>query len=281
MTVNLPTDLLRNFVAIVDHGSMVRACEQVCLTQSAISLQMKRLERLVRQDLFRRDGRSLALTRAGAQMVPLARQILELNDRLLETLDDADEAEPVKVGVIQDLAEALLPAVLGRFAAGNRSVPLQVLVASAADLLRALRAGEIDLAMGVGQSVDPSAVHIVPMLWMGKPHLLAQEELPVALLQAPCIFREQALMALDAARRPYRVALETPHLSGLRAAVQAGIGITCRTRLMADDDMIEILPGDDLPPLPHVAYTLQAARSASPRVTEFADMLARAGAQLE
>jgi len=281
MAVNLPTELLRSFVAIVDHGSMVRASEQVCVTQSAISLQMKRLEELVRQDLFRRNGRSLALTRAGDQMVGVARQILELNDRLVSNLAGTDVAEPVQVGVIQDFAEAVLPTVLGHFAAGNRSVPLQVRVGGTVDLLRALRAGEIDLAMGVGYADDPSAVRTVPMLWMGKQHLAEQETLPVALLQAPCIFREEALAALDAARRPYRVVLETPHLSGLRAAVQAGVGVTCRTRLMVDDDMIEALPGNDLPPLPRVAYTLHAARSASPLVTQLADMLAHAGTRLD
>ena len=281
MTVNLPTDLLRSFVAIVDHGSMVRACEQICLTQSAISLQMKRLEKLVCQDLFRRNGRSLALTRAGAQMVPAARRMLELNDQLVNSLDGADSVEPVKIGLIQDLADGLLPAVLGRFAAANRAVALQVRVGGTPDLLRALRAGEIDLAMGVGQSLDPSAVHTVPMLWMGKQHLVERDELPVALLQAPCIFREQALAALEAARRPYRVVLETPHLSGLRAAVQAGIGITCRTRLMVDDDTIEALPGNVLPPLPLVAYTLHAARSPSRQVSELAGMLAHAGTRLE
>jgi DNA-binding transcriptional LysR family regulator len=84
--VNLPTDLLRNFTLIVDSGSMVRATERAFVTQSALSLQMKRLEDLVRTPLFARKGRRLSLTPAGQRMLTHAREIVAANDRAVQTL---------------------------------------------------------------------------------------------------------------------------------------------------------------------------------------------------
>jgi len=280
MTTNVSTELLRSFVAIVDHGSMMRASERVYLTQSAISLQMKRLEGCVRKDLFRRNGRTLALTPAGEQLLVTARQILELNDRLVEDLAKNDLAEPIQIGVVQDFAEAVLPEVLGRFVRSARSPQLQVRVQGTGDLLRALRAGELDLAMAVGAEGDPAAIKTVPMIWMGKEHLAAEAVLPVVLLTQPCIFRDAALRALEHAGRPYRVILETPHLSGLRAAVQGGLGVTCRTRMMVDGDTIEALPSQLLPRLPNVTYTLHAARDTEPLVAQLVEQLHQAGREL-
>jgi DNA-binding transcriptional LysR family regulator len=78
MPTNLPTDPLRSLVAIVDSGSMLKATETVFLTQSALSLQMKRLEELVQQPLFTRRGRRLLLTDAGQSWVTQARQMLDI-----------------------------------------------------------------------------------------------------------------------------------------------------------------------------------------------------------
>lgn len=86
MAVNLPTELLRNFAAIVDAGSMLRAAEQAPITQPALSLQMKRLEQTVRTPLFHRDGRRLALTPAGLSLLTYAREILSTNDRAVAAL---------------------------------------------------------------------------------------------------------------------------------------------------------------------------------------------------
>ncbi len=274
MAVNVSTELLRSFVAIVDHGSMMRASERVFLTQSAISLQMKRLEDCLQKELFRRSGRSLILTQAGEQLLVMARQILELNDRLVEDLARDNLAEPIQIGVVQDFAEAILPDVLGRFVRNTRSPQLQVRVQGSVELLRALKAGEIDLAMAIGTEGDPASVRTVPMLWMGKHHLLEEAVLPLVLLQQPCVFRDAAIKALETAGRPYRIVLETPHLSGLRAALQGGLGVTCRTRLLVDDDTIEEIPvGNHLPELPKVGYTLHAARDANPLVTQLVEQL--------
>ena len=105
MAANVPTDLLRSFVAIVDAGSMAQATDRILLTPSALSLQMKRLEDLIQQRLFRRHGRSLLLTAQGEELLGLARQMLSLNDRIFTSFGAAREPEPVQLGLVQELVQ--------------------------------------------------------------------------------------------------------------------------------------------------------------------------------
>jgi DNA-binding transcriptional LysR family regulator len=109
------------------------------------------------------------------------------------------------------------------------------------------------------------------MHWLGSPKLARQEPLPLAILESPCRFRDASLEALEAAGRPYRVALETPSLSALRAAVESGLGVTCRTRLFMD---CPIRPDDaDLPPLPRVAYVRHMRPAPPPTIERLADLI--------
>src|ERR1700753_66361 len=108
MAVNLPTDLMRSFTAIVDSGSMLRATERVFVTQSALSLQMKRLEETGQTPLFHRDGRRLVLTPAGQTLLAFAREMLATNDKALSALNGDVLAGPARVGMVQDFAEVLL-----------------------------------------------------------------------------------------------------------------------------------------------------------------------------
>ncbi|WP_232227948.1 LysR family transcriptional regulator [Asaia astilbis] len=109
MATNMPTELIRSFVAIVDAGSMAQATETIFLTQSALSLQMKRLEDLLQQKLFRRDGRALALTAAGEDLLVRARQFLALNDQIVQSMGQGFDPEPIHIGMTQDYADTVLP----------------------------------------------------------------------------------------------------------------------------------------------------------------------------
>ena len=103
MPINLPTNLLRNFVAIVETGSMLSASSTVYVTQSALSLQIKRLEYLLQQDLFHRDGRRLKLTPAGETMLTFSRQLLRLHDEAVATVAAGRSAMPGRRGALHDL----------------------------------------------------------------------------------------------------------------------------------------------------------------------------------
>src|SRR4051812_33298449 len=196
MVLNLPTELLRSFAAIVDAGSMLRATERVFLTQSALSLQMKRLEDIVQTSLFRRDGRRLALTPAGESMLGHAREILAANDRAVSALTGDTLAGPARVGFVQDFAETLLGGVLSRFAQLNPETQLQVRVGGSAELLDLLQGDAMDVLLCMGSPDDPAGIRKMPMKWLGNPDLVHDHILPLAVLERPCRFRDAALSAL-------------------------------------------------------------------------------------
>jgi DNA-binding transcriptional LysR family regulator len=276
MPVNLPTELLRSFAAIVDSGSMLKATERVFVTQSALSLQMKRLEDTVQSPLFHRDGRRLVLTPAGQLLLAYTRDMLALNDKAVSALSGDTLAGPVRVGTVQDFAETLLGGVLGRFAHRHPEAQLQVRVGGSLELLELLASDRLDVVLCMGPDDDPAAIETAPMTWLGHPTLADQDILPLAVLERPCRFRDAALTALDKAGRPYRIVLETPSLSVLRAALDADLAITCRTRIFSDREIAadqDGAPTPRLPTLPHVAYTRHIGRDPHPTVERLSGMM--------
>jgi DNA-binding transcriptional LysR family regulator len=253
MRINLPTDLLRSFVMIVDTGSMVRASEHVHLTQSALSLQMKRLADLIQQPIFRRDQGSLALTSAGEQLLVAARDILALNDGVVGTLG-ARIFAPIRIGMIEDFAETILSGVLKRFSRAYPGIRLQVRVGHSTELRDMFASKLLDLILHLGDPTDASSVVSTPIVWLGDSDLLLQRVLPIAVMTKPCRFRDVALAALATAGQDYAIALETPSVSVLRAAIDSGLAITCRTPVFLGTQVapLEIASA----PLPTIGYNI-------------------------
>jgi len=269
MPVNLPTNLLRSFVAIVDTGSMLNASEKVFVTQSALSLQIKRLEELLQQTLFHRDGRRLSLTPAGDLMLDYARKVLTLHDEAVAAVSAGQFAGPARIGMVQDFAEMLLSGLLARFAELHPEAQIYSRIAGTAELLSLLEHRQLDIVLGFAANNDPHAIANAPMTWFGNPELLGNETVPLAVLEPPCRFREAAIRALEDLGRPYRITVETPNLTTLRAAVAAGLGITCRTRLFLDDEPLDIA---ELPSLPRVSCILQTAPSLASATSRLAEL---------
>lgn len=269
MPVNLPTNLLRSFVAIVDTGSMLNASEKVFVTQSALSLQIKRLEELLQQSLFHRDGRRLTLTPAGELMLDYARKVLILHDEAVAAVTAGQFSGPARIGMVQDFAEMLLSGLLAQFAELHPEAQIYSRIAGTAELLGLLERRQLDIVLGFSAPNDPSAIAQAPMAWYGDPVLASRETIPLAVLETPCRFREAAIRALEDAGRSFRITVETPNLTTLRAAVQAGLGITCRTHLFLSDEAIE---GHDLPPLPRVSCILQTANALDTATARLADL---------
>lgn len=229
MQVNLPTNLLRSFVAIADTGSIVRATEKIFLTQSALSLQMKRLSEIVQVPLFRREQGTLVLTSSGERLLNLARRILELNDQAVESLDGAGLNGPVRIGVVQDFGDEILSGVLARFVQLNPGAELQIRVGHSREIRELFANHLIDIA--VYHSVERDECTIAParMVWLGDPRLAERETLPLAFMTKPCLARDCAVAALEAAGRSHQLIVETSNISALRVAVEAGLALTCRS----------------------------------------------------
>lgn len=269
MPVNLPTNLLRNFVAIVDAGSMLNAAGQVYVTQSALSLQVKRLEEMLQQSLFTREGRRLNLTPSGNVLLDYARRMLALHDEAVIAVNQEHFTGPVRVGMVQDVAETVLSGLLAQFGELHPDTQIYARVAGTMELLDLLQRGQLDLVIGYAAENDPRALKISPMQWYGREDLATQDVVPLAVLEKPCRFREAAIEALEASGRRFRITVETPNLSTLRAAVEAGIGLTCRTSLFSQE---QGLAQPALPDLPQVAFIIGSSVGPTPIIARLMDL---------
>ena len=257
---HFPVDLLATFAATAEHGSMANAARALALTPSAVSLQMTRLAALVGRPLFRRRGRELLLSVAGEALLAHARAILEASERAALAMSRERLEGPVRFGAVQDLAGTLLPLALAEFARKNPGVTVEVQVARSAELLALLRSGALDFA-ALFASGRLREVHREPMVWLGRPEAARRAPLPLAMLDPPCAYGEAALEALRREGRAFEIVLRTPSLLGLRAALEAGFAVGCRTALMKTA-AIEVLEG--LPPLPHMPFALHIPRPLPP-----------------
>lgn len=279
MLINLPTNLIRSFVAIIDTGSMLNASNQVYVTQSALSLQIKRLEELVQQTLFIREGRRLELSDAGTILLDYARRLLALHDEALVAVGSGGFGGPIRVGTVQDFADTILSGLLAQFARLHPDAQIYAKVAGTAELQGLLDRDQIDIIIGFAAADDPAALHVSPMAWYGSPDLARRETVPLAVLEKPCRFREAAIASLEAAGRPYRIAVETPNLSSLRAAVEAQLGITCRTGIFLNDGAA--LTDAGLPLLPQIASLVRRRKGLDHAPAKLAELAVEAVRQLD
>ena len=272
MAINLSISMLRGFVAIVDTGSMLSAAERVYVTQSALSLQIKRLEELTQQALFLREGRRLILTPAGKLLVDYARKLLAVHDEAVAAVGAGQLAGPVRIGTVQDFADMMLTGLLARFSQLHPDVEMTARVAGTVELQQLLDDGLLDFAVGYAAPGDPSAVRTAGTVWFGDAALTERSSLPLAVLERPCRFREAMIASLEAVGRRWRIAVETPNLSTLRAAVGAGLGLTSRTDLFMRD--LPPINDSDLPLLPDVSCVVLTAKDASETTAHLAELAA-------
>ncbi|RWC65782.1 MAG: LysR family transcriptional regulator, partial [Mesorhizobium sp.] len=239
----LDPDLLRTFLAFVDSGSLAQAAANIGRSPSAVTAQMQRLEEIVGEPLLAPQGRGRSLTPAGEDLVGHARRILAVQREAWLALKGARAAGRVAIGTTQDFADSGLPDLLRAFASSHPRVRIELRVGRSAELAQALQAGSLDLAIVMRQTAVPDEVGVLrePMIWLCSSKGLAsrQEELPLALLDPYCGFREAAFAALDAAGRRYRIAAGSASLAGLRTAVNAGVALTLRTPRFAHSGIVE------------------------------------------
>ncbi|RWR31139.1 LysR family transcriptional regulator [Sinirhodobacter populi] len=271
MIQDLPSPLLRSFVAVVDCGSLSSASVRIGRSESALSLQMSRLEDVIGRPVFDRDGRALKLNGTGAQLLTHARAILGRIDAARAELGQA-VGPPARIGIVQDFVESILRPTLAELRDGVAGRPISVVIGSTAELLQAMSEERIDTALYAGEAVGATVTHRLPVQWFGDPALAAAEVVPLVGITPPCPFLKAAQQALDEAGRPWRMALVTPSLDGLRATVQAGLGVTCRTKAGL---ALVPLPAGHLPDLPDISYAVTERRCANPEIREIARNLSR------
>lgn len=259
MATDLDLPFLRTLVAIADTGTFARAGSVVGRTAPAVGLQMRKLEEQLGVALFQRQGRNMALTPEGERLLVHARQMVQMNDHTVSALAADALGGELQLGATQDFADTVLPDILAGFARLHPGVKLNVLVGRSSDLADAVARGDLDLALAAGK-LNGFATPLVTedMVWIGADHfhLAPQSPLPLVLFEDPCPFRESAIRQLGAVGRSWRVSYSSPSLSGVRAAVQAGLGVTVRTKRFLGPGLLDVSESFDLPPLGKIKYAL-------------------------
>jgi DNA-binding transcriptional LysR family regulator len=223
-------ELLRTFVAVADCGGFHRAAEQLNLTQSTVSQQIKRLELETKRPLFQRTTRSVALTDDGEMLLGDARRLLQLEEAARYRLAAPRLSGAVRLGVVEEVAGGSLPRALGRFAKLHSGVKLEVQIGVSAELIEQLDAGRLDVVFAK-RPLGTSKGRLVwrePLVWAVADtfDLVSDAPLPLALYRERSVSREAALAALNDSELTWEIVYTSPSLTGVRAAALAGLAIT-------------------------------------------------------
>jgi DNA-binding transcriptional LysR family regulator len=286
MRASLDIPLLRTFLAVADTGSFTLAAEQVHRTQSAVSMQIRRLEDSIGRPLFERIGRGSQLTRDGEALTQYARRIVSLHDEALMALAEPELAGSVRLGVPDDYVSGFLPIVLATFADAYPRVEVELHCTTSAKVSRAHDAGEVDIGVVTSSMVRQQCRHIrrEPVVWTtSQRHLTHEREpVPLAVFEPGCIFRDWAVEALDKTDRAYRIAYSSASMSGLVTAVEAGLAVTILPRSALPEDFRELTPEEGFPPLPAVDIGLIPPRGDAGRaVHALADHIVAASSRAD
>lgn len=226
----LDLDQLRTFVAIADTGSFTRAADTVHKTQSAVSMQMRRLEERIGKPIFGRDGRSAKLTEDGERLLGYARRLVRLSDETVAAFDEDELSGRVRLGTPDDYADRFLPEILARFSRSNPRVEVTVVCEPTVQLIECLRNGELDLGIITNMRETPQAeiIRHEPLYWVTSSHHRVEDEevLPLALGRQTCCWRREALDALATMSRKYRILYASNNSTALSAAVLAGLAVS-------------------------------------------------------
>jgi DNA-binding transcriptional LysR family regulator len=226
---NLSVDQVRSFLAVVDTGSFTAAADLLGVGQSTISGHIAKLEHALARSLLVRDTHRVAPTIDGQALIGFSRELIESHDRLQAFFSPGGLRGRVHLGVSEDYTLSALGGVLARFADSHPSVDLQLTIGLSRTLYQAYDAGEIDVIFCKRRGDDPRGrvAWRENLIWIGRPGLLPDPAapLPLVLYPPPSMTRTLALNALEAANRTWRVACTSGSLMGLRAAVEAGLGI--------------------------------------------------------
>ena len=228
MARNLDLTALRSFVAVADAGGVTRAAGMLNLTQSAVSMQLKRLEEALDVALLDRSSRTIALTPAGEQLLGYARSMLKTNDEILNRLTATEFEGELKFGVPHDIIYPVIPAVLKRFAAEFPRMQVRLISAPTRKLLYMHGRGEVDLILTTEETCGPGGQVLVelPLLWIGAQDGVAwrKQPLPVAFCNN-CIFRSGVLQALNAQGIDWVMAVDSELDNAVEAAVSADLAV--------------------------------------------------------
>lgn len=276
----LDLETLRTFVAIVEQGTFAAAAEGVGRTQPAVTQRIRKLESDIGRPLFTKVGRGKRLTEEGLRLFEYARKLLTLHDEAIAAVVGTPVTGNIRLGAPDDVADSILPGLLSRVSALYPQVRVIIHIARSAFLMHAMKQGDIDMTVStLDDSAHPRIIlRTVPAVWICGANYRIDPSLtlPLVLHDEPSLFRKMALEALDRANVRYQINFISPSLSGIRAAVNAGLGITARSVEMLTPQLRALAEREGLPRLPEVNFYLYlSGKNATPLAKKLFDSLRR------
>ena len=257
--------IMRTLLAAVETGSFAGAARKVGRSESAVSLQLKRLEGQIGEPVFLRTGKQMTLTGTGARLVEYARRLLDLNDEALSVTSESSIDGTVTLGVPHDVMETWLPAVIAGFRRSHPSATLKVVEGRSAILLSRLADDQIDLAIVFSAKRPENAVWSadLPMAWIGRDDYGVRKNQPLRLaaFDPPCFFRAAAIASLEHAGIDWSIGYVSNTLPDLWSAVKLDLGIAVRTPAAVPAGLAILDSKHGLPDLP--PFRVSLCRSAT------------------
>jgi len=255
MTPLIDIDQLRTFIAISETGSFTRAAEVVNKTQSAVSMQMKRLEERLERPIFTRDGRASKLTEDGQRLLDYARRMVKLNMETIAAFSGKGLSGRVRLGVPDDYADRYLPEIMARFSRAYPGVELSVMCEPSIDLLDRVDAGELDLAIVTNCDAARRVAETFRrerLLWVtsNRHPTHAETPLPLALGRPSCAWRRIAIEQLETIGKPYRILYSSSNAGAVAAAVLSGLAVSVLAESGLRPGMRVLTAAEGFPELP-------------------------------
>lgn len=277
MPRNLDLTALRSFVTVADTGGVTRAAGVLNLTQSAVSMQLKRLEELVGVGLIDRSSRTIGLTTAGEQLLGYARRMIDANDEAIDRLTSQEYEGSLILGVPHDIVYPIIPHVLRYFAAEFPRVQLQLLSSYTRDLKVSFAEGGCDLILTTEDHVEANGETLAeqPLVWVGARGGTAWRDRPLRLsFENSCIFRRSAQDALDRAGIAWDLAAEAGSVRTVEALVAGDLAVTAQLLGTEIQQLAPVPHGGALPDLGTSKINMYVAETRQrPAVAEMAEML--------
>ncbi len=277
--INIPTDLLRTLIAVIDLRSFTRAAQSLGITQPAVSAQIKRLQQTLGTDLFDKSAPGVTLTVKGEMMVNYARRVLALNDQMIEATSHGPAAQ-LRVGLTIDYFEGPALRAIAAFRAAHPELHCQIHAAHSSALLRDLRRGDFDIVLAASDGEQAESAYrrwLEPTAWGGAAPGAAGTEGPLRLVVVgeSSLSRRLSVAALEEAGIDYEIAYVGGSFSGLIQAVSAGIGVACWARRLLLASGLQVLENSPrLPKVPDVVGGVYLRQdSDSPKLRELADRI--------
>ncbi len=261
---DLQIDWLKCFVATVDAGSLSAAAAEVHRSQSAVSMQIRKLESAVGHTLLLRGPRLLQLTPAGQTLLGHARRMLDVQAEALAALQGGGLSGVVRLGVPDDYASKYLTPVLKRFAPRHGGVEIQLDCEQSTVLIPRVQRGDLDLALvSRDHARRGTLLFHEPMVWVGSPQfeVWARDPLPIAVYEEASLGRRSALQALALQGRPYKVVYNSSNLAGQIAAVESGLAIAALTQCSAPAHLQVLGAAQGLGPLQPMEVAVDRSRA--------------------